>query len=158
MLDRFPEFQARLEKFLRDHGHREVDFDAYSATWLELPWVVLDNVRLILQTPMDQNPTAKERELKIRMQQAELEMFQKLPPDLHFSLPRFFGWPAPIRASTIWSIIKPRALQYRCAVACGNWAGDSSKRGVLSEAMDIFFAHRQQIDEAIARGQRRRMG
>ncbi len=84
VLRRFPEFQSRLEKFLRDHGHREVDFDACSPTWLELPWVVLDNVRLILHSPMDQHPAAKERELKMGALQAELEMFQKLPPDLHF--------------------------------------------------------------------------
>jgi len=79
-----PEFGARFRKFLRDHGHREVDFDAYSPTWIEIPWVVLDNVKLILQNPMDQPPAAKSRELKIRMQQTELELFQKLPPDLHF--------------------------------------------------------------------------
>src|SRR5262249_2504772 len=40
LLKPFPEFGARFQKFLRDHGHREVDFDAYSPTWLELPWVV----------------------------------------------------------------------------------------------------------------------
>ena len=64
-----------------------MDFDAYSPTWSEAPWVVLDNLRLILQTPMDSTPTAKERELKIRAQQAELELFEKLPPDLHFFFP-----------------------------------------------------------------------
>src|SRR6185436_8510435 len=80
----FPEFNARFERFLRDHGHREVDFDAYAATWGEAPWIVLDNLRLILQTPMDRPPAEKERELKVRAQQAEVTLFATLPADLHF--------------------------------------------------------------------------
>src|SRR2546429_8524746 len=78
------DLNARFQKFLRDHGHREVDFDAYQPTWIEVPWVVLDNLRLILQTPMDRTPSQKERELKVRMQQSEFELFSKLPPDLHY--------------------------------------------------------------------------
>ena len=83
-LSGFPAFEARFERFLRDHGHREVDFDAYVGTWIESPWIVLDNLRLILQTPMDQTPAERERELKIRAQQAEVTLFAKLPTDLHF--------------------------------------------------------------------------
>ena len=83
-LGEFPVFEKRFRKFLRDHGHREVDFDAYAPTWVEVPWVVLDSVRIILQSPMEQTPAAKERELKMGMQQAELELYQKLPADLHF--------------------------------------------------------------------------
>src|SRR5256886_14715946 len=60
------------------------DFDAYQPTWIEVPWVVLDNLRLIPQTPMDRTPAQKERELKVRMQQSEFELFSKLPPDLHY--------------------------------------------------------------------------
>src|SRR5262249_53880868 len=37
-----PAFAARLGKFLRDHGHRENDFDMYQPTWIEAPWYVLD--------------------------------------------------------------------------------------------------------------------
>ncbi|MEO8614035.1 MAG: PEP/pyruvate-binding domain-containing protein [Luteolibacter sp.] len=47
----FPGFEGRFNRFLRDHGHREVDFDAYVPTWGEAPWIVIDNLRLILQTP-----------------------------------------------------------------------------------------------------------
>ena len=149
MLDRFPEFQSRLEKFLRDHGHREVDFDAYSPTWLELPWVVLDNVRLILQTPMDQDPAAKERELKIRMQQAELEMFQKLPPDLHFFFAEILRLARAYTSLDDLEHYQTTRLTLPLRRGLRELGGRLVKRGVLSEPMDIFFAHRQQIDEAI---------
>jgi pyruvate,water dikinase len=149
MPERFPEFQFRLEKFLRDHGHREVDFDAYSPTWLELPWVVLDNVRLILQTPMDQASAAKERELKIRMQQAELEMFQNLPPDLHFFFAEILRLARAYTSLDDLEHYQTTRLTLPLRRGLRELGGRLVQRGVLSEPMDIFFAHRQQIQEAI---------
>ncbi|HVN43045.1 MAG TPA: PEP/pyruvate-binding domain-containing protein [Steroidobacteraceae bacterium] len=84
----FPEFQGRLQRFLRDHGHREIDFDAYAPTWVEVPWVVLDNLRLILQMPLDQSAHEKERELRMRMQRAEFELYQHAPADVHYAARR----------------------------------------------------------------------
>ncbi len=148
---RFPEFNSRLEKFLRDHGHREVDFDAYSPTWLELPWVVLDNVRLILQTPMEQTPAAKERELKIRMQQAEWELFQKLPADLHF----FFA--EILRLARVYTGLddlehyQTTRLTLPLRRGLRELGGRLVARGILAGPMDIFFARGEQIDKAIDR-------
>ena len=150
VLERFPEVQARLDKFLRDHGHREVDFDAYSPTWLELPWVVLDNVRLILQTPMDQSPTVKERELKIRMQQAELELFQKLPADLHF----FFG--EILRLARVYTSLddlehyQTTRLTLPLRRGLRELGARLVERAILTEPMDIFFARAEQIETATA--------
>jgi len=149
LLDRFPEFRSRQDKFLRDHGHREVDFDAYSPTWLELPWVVLDNVRLILQTPMDQEPAAKERELKIHMQQAELELFSKLPPDLHF----FFA--EILRLARVYTSLddlehyQTTRLTLPLRRGLRELGGRLVQRGILAEPMDIFFARRDQVDKAV---------
>lgn len=149
-LDHFPEVKLRLEKFLCDHGHREVDFDAYSPTWLELPWVVLDNVRLILQTPMDQTPAAKERELKIRMQQAEFELFQKLPSDLHF----FFA--EILRLARVYTSLddlehyQTTRLTLPLRRGLRELGERLAQRGILREPMDIFFAHSEQITEATA--------
>lgn len=151
MLQRFPEFQSRLEKFLRDHGHREVDFDAYSPTWLELPWVVLDNVRLILQSPMEPSPFAKERELKVRMQQAELELFQKLPLNLQF----FFG--EILRLARAYTGLddlehyQTTRLTLPLRRGLRELGERLTKREILAEPMDIFFAHSEQIDEAIGK-------
>ena len=146
-----PEFAARFHKFLRDHGHREVDFDAYAPTWSEIPWVVLDNVKLILQNPMDQTPAVKERELKIRQQQAELELFHKLPPDLHF----FFA--EMLRLARIYTSLDD--LEHyqttRLTPALRRGLRELGQRlvrqAILVEPMDVFFARLQQIDDAIAR-------
>jgi len=148
-LERFPHFEARLGKFLRDHGHREVDFDAYTATWLELPWVVLDNVRLILQTPMDQAPAAKERDLKMRMQQAEIELMQKLPPDLHF----FFG--EILRLARVYTSLddlehyQTTRLTLPLRRGLREMGRRLVERGLLEEPLDVFFAGIEQTGKAI---------
>jgi pyruvate,water dikinase len=149
ILNHFPDFQSWFEKFLRDHGHREVDFDAYSPTWLELPWVVLDNLRLILQTPMGQTPADKERELKIQMQQAELELFQKIPADLRF----FFS--EILRLARVYTSLddlehyQTTRLTLSLRRGLRELGGRLVKCGILAESMDIFFARSKQIDEAI---------
>ena len=149
-LARFPEFEAGFQKPLRDHGHREVDFDAYCPTWIEIPWVVLDNVKLIPQNPMDQPPAVKERELKIRMQQAELDLFQKLPPDLHF----FFAEVLRL-ARTYTSLDDLEHYQTtRLTPALRRGLREIGQRlvrqRILGEPMDIFYARLKQVDDAIA--------
>jgi pyruvate,water dikinase len=151
LLRQFPEFQSRLEKFLRDHGHREVDFDAYAPTWLEQPWVVLDNVRLILQTPMEQTPVAKERELKIRRQQAELELFQKLPPDLHFFFAEVLRLARAYTSLDDLEHYQTTRLTLPLRRGLRELGERLVKCGILSEPMDIFFTHGQQVDEAVSK-------
>lgn len=149
LLARFPEVNTRFEKFLRDHGHREVDFDAYSPTWLELPWVVLDNVRMILQTPMTPVPAARERELKIRMQSAELELFQTLPADLHF----FFA--EILRLARVYTSLddlehyQTTRLTLPLRRGLRELGGRLVRLGVLAEPLDVFFAHGEQVTRAI---------
>ncbi|MGR6091594.1 PEP/pyruvate-binding domain-containing protein [Brevibacterium sp. CSND-B09] len=46
-LERFPKFKASFDRFLEQHGHRELDFDAYHPTWVEAPHIVLDQIRLL---------------------------------------------------------------------------------------------------------------
>ncbi|WP_420097484.1 PEP/pyruvate-binding domain-containing protein [Brevibacterium sediminis] len=46
-LERFPQFKASFDRFLEQHGHRELDFDAYHPTWVEAPHIVLDQIRLL---------------------------------------------------------------------------------------------------------------
>lgn len=144
-----PEFQWRFERFLRDHGHREVDFDAYAATWGEAPWIVIDNLRLILQTPMDCTPSEKQRELKIRAQQAEVELFSKLPPDLHFFFHELLRL---ARAYTSLDDLEHyQTTRLTPALRRGLRAlGEMLVvRGVLSEPMDVFFAHQQQMEQVL---------
>jgi pyruvate,water dikinase len=150
MLERFPAFSARFQKFLRAHGHREMDFDAYAPTWNEVPWIVLDNVQLILKTPMDKAPADKELDLKIAMQQAELELFQKLPQDLHF----FFA--ELLRLARLYTSLddlehyQTTRLTPVVRRALREMGSRLVEAGVLSEPMDVFFAHLKQLDDAVA--------
>jgi phosphohistidine swiveling domain-containing protein len=44
-------FWMDFRKFLEAHGHRETDFDALHPTWGDAPWVVLDQIRALLDAP-----------------------------------------------------------------------------------------------------------
>jgi len=147
----FPDFQDRLARFLRDHGHREVDFDAYQPTWLETPWVVLDNVRLILQMPMDRTPAQKERDLKVRMQQAELELFNRLPEDLRFFFHEI------LRLARVYTSLDDTEHYQTTRLTLGLRRGlrELGRRlqglGAVEEPMDVFFARAAELEDAVRR-------
>jgi pyruvate,water dikinase len=141
---------ARFEKFLRDHGHREVDFDMYHATWIEAPWIVLDNLRLILQAPLAPTPAEKERALRVRTQESEQELFGRIPLEVHF----FFSEILRL-ARTYTSLDDHEHYQTtRLALPLRRGLRELGTRlvgrNLLAEPMDIFFAHRTQIDAALA--------
>ncbi|EEF62253.1 PEP/pyruvate-binding domain-containing protein [Pedosphaera parvula] len=148
-LQRFPEFNDRFQKFLHDHGHREMDFDAYSPTWIEMPWVVLDNIRLALQSPTTQSPTDKERDLKNRMLEAEIELYQKIPRDLHF----FFA--ELIRLARLYTSLddlehyQTTRLTPLLRRGLREMGERLVRQGILSDSMDLFFARIEQISHAI---------
>lgn len=149
-LSQFPEFDGRFQRFLRDHGHREVDFDAYVPTWGEAPWIVLDHVRLILQGPMERPPARRERELKIRAQRAEVRLFAQLPPDLHFFFSELLRL---ARAYTSLDDLEHYQTTRLTPVLRRGLRALGEKLvqlGALPDPMDIFFAHPQQIEDALA--------
>ncbi len=149
VLDGWPDFAQRFDKFLSDHGHREIDFDAYQPTWVEVPWVVLDNVRLILQTPMEPTPYEKERELKVRMQQTEVELYSRLPEGLHF----FFA--EILRLARLYTSLddlehyqttRLTIPMRKGLLVCGERL---CEKGVLDDPTDIFFARLEDLDQAV---------
>jgi len=149
VLAQHPEFDVRFRKFLRDHGHREVDFDMYHPTWLDAPWVVLDNLRLILQTPMSTRPAQRERELKIRAQQGEFELFSRLPADLHFFFHEL------LRLARVYTSLDD--LEHYQTTRLGlplrkglrELGARLVQRGILEEPMDVFFGRWKQVDDAV---------
>jgi pyruvate,water dikinase len=148
-LAEFPVFHAQLARFLRDHGHRESDFDAYAATWSEAPWLVLDNLRLILQTAMDCPPKEKERSLKIRAQQAEVTLFAQVPADLHFffhELLRLARTYTSLDDLEHYQTTRLTPVLRRGLRALGERL---LQQEMLAEPMDIFFAHQEQIERAL---------
>jgi len=102
-----------------------------------------------LQTPMTPAPAARERELKIRMQSAELELFQKLPADLHF----FFA--EILRLARVYTSLddlehyQTTRLTLPLRRGLRELGGRLVRRGVLAEPLDVFFAHGEQLSRAI---------
>jgi phosphoenolpyruvate synthase/pyruvate phosphate dikinase len=87
LLPPFRDFSARFDAFLRLHGHREVEFDAYLPTWIEIPWVVLDHIRLLLTSldptfvmpaPRPATSTAEDRSLEQSIKLANLDSLKDL--------------------------------------------------------------------------------
>ena len=148
-LSGFPEFNVRFQRFLRDHGHREVDFDAYVATWAEAPWLVLDNLRLILQTPMDRRPAEKERELMLLAQQAEVRLFAKLPGDLHFFFHELLRLARTYTSLDDLEHYQTTRLTPALRRGLRELGERLVQRGVLAEPMDVFFAHQDQLEQAL---------
>jgi pyruvate,water dikinase len=81
-VDAHPEFASAFARFLGVHGHREVDFDAYHPTWVGQPWVVLENVRLLLLRDDLPDPGAAEQEARIRQQVTEREFLARVPDEI----------------------------------------------------------------------------
>lgn len=143
-------FHQRFLLMMRDHGHREIDFDPYQPLWAEVPWVALDQVRLILDAPGDLTPSQRERELKIRSQAAEFSLFQRLPAELHFFMHEI------IRLARIYTSLDDLEHYQTTRLAMPLRKGLRTlgqrlvDRGILMEPMDIFFAREAEIDAAIA--------
>jgi rifampicin phosphotransferase len=78
-----PELQLTFRRFLRDHGHREVEFDPYHPTWIDAPELVIDNLKAMLGSSRE-DPAVKERELKIAMAEAEAAVVSRAPAELRF--------------------------------------------------------------------------
>lgn len=144
-----PEFSARLEKFLRDHGHRETDFDPYVPTWVEAPWVVLDNLRLMVQLPEGASPRDKEHDLKSRMQKTEFELLSRIPQPLHFFFHEL------LRLARIYTSLddlehyQTTRLTLPMRKGLRELGHRLVRRGVVKEPMDVFFARLKDLDAAV---------
>ncbi|MDD5056741.1 MAG: PEP/pyruvate-binding domain-containing protein [Sideroxydans sp.] len=151
LLDAFGNFSAHFNKFLRDHGHREVDFDPYQPTWIEAPWIVLDNLRLMSAEHETQDQRAREREIKITMQQAELQLYGRIPQHLHFFFHEILRL---VRSYTTLDDVEhyhTTRLTLPLRKGLRRLGELLQARGVVSDPMDVFFAHYRPLQEAVQR-------
>jgi pyruvate,water dikinase len=147
----FPEFSERFQRFLQDHGHREIDFDAYAPTWVEVPWVVLDNLRLILQMPLDQSVRGKERELRMRMQRAEFELYSRAPPSTHYVLAEVLRMTRTYTSLDDLEHYQTTRLTLPMRRGLRALGERLVARGAIEDPMDVFFAQIAEIESALAR-------
>jgi pyruvate,water dikinase len=145
----FPEFAARFTRFLADHGHREIDFDPYHPTWIDAPWIVLDNIRLLAERSTLESPRDKELDLRLRQMAAEATLFARLPADLHFFFHELLRL---ARAYTTLDDVEhyqTTRLTLPLRKGLHELGHRLVRRGVIAEPMDVFFCHFQALDEAI---------
>ncbi len=147
-----PEFAAAFGRFLEDHGHREVDFDPYHPTWIGQPWVVLENIRLMLLQGAVPEPTAREHELRVRQQEAEREFLTLVPQEVR----NFVGELLRLtRAYTALDDLEHYqttrlSIPFRAGlVELGRRLAD---RGALDEPEDIFFLRRHTLAAVVEDG------
>jgi pyruvate,water dikinase len=144
-LDRFPEFADRFGRFLTIHGHREVDFDAYHPTWSGQPWVVLENLRLILLQDVLEDPGIKDLELRARQHATEQAFLPRVPEGLRL----FAGEIARLaRAYTAlddlehYQTTRMTPPSRASLIEIGTRLVDE---GTLDEPADVFFLHRASL-------------
>lgn len=139
LLRDFGVFSQSLQIFLHNHGHREVEFDAYIPTWSEALDVVLDTLKLLSTSPSPKasNIAAKKYQAKKQIlslvgeKSVELEMFLYeflelvetytiLDDEEHYQTTRL----TPIVRKGVYAL------------------GERLKTlGIVSENFDVFFAH-----------------
>jgi phosphohistidine swiveling domain-containing protein len=82
-LEDHPAFAGAFTRFLEIHGHREVEFDAYHPTWSGQPWVVLENLRLmLLQDEAIPAPGARDQEQRNRQHATERSFLARVPAEM----------------------------------------------------------------------------
>jgi phosphoenolpyruvate synthase/pyruvate phosphate dikinase len=143
-----PELNQSFAKFLRDHGHREVEFDPYHPTWVEAPWLVIENIKAMLDSHRE-DPAHKERELKIKMSETEATLLSNVPPEL-----RFFVREVIRLARSYTSLDDIEHYQTtRLTVPLRKGLKALGQRlhimGVVDVPMDVFFANYQMLDAAV---------
>lgn len=143
-----PEIASQFQRFLQDHGHREVEFDPYVPTWLEAPWLVVENLKFMLDSDLE-DPAEKERTLKMAMAETERQFIAGLPEDLRFLVQEL------LRLARVYTALDDiehyqttrLTLPFRKGLRA---LGETlMAKGVVDEPMDVFFATAAAMDEAV---------
>ena len=151
--DEAPEIAAAFRRFLQDHGHREVDFDPYHATWLEAPWLVIENLKVMLDSPL-QDPAEKERALKVIMAETEQQLLAGLPEALRFSVQEL------IRLARVYTALDDIEHYQTTRLTLPFRRGLRSlgetllSLGVIKEPMDVYFAPATAMELAVRQNDR----
>lgn len=140
-------FDEAFARFLEDHGHREVEFDPYILTWAEAPWVVLDHLRLLVDSPEGGHD---DTQVKREASEAEDRLFELVPEDLHLffrEIVRLVRLYTELDDVEHYETTRLHLLIRRGLGALGR---SLVVRGVLAEESDIFFARKATVDACVS--------
>ena len=143
-----PALAAAFAEFLAQHGHREVDFDAYQPTWLEAPQTVFTQIQMMAT----QDDAAREDhywQKKSAMYESERDLLQRAPAELRFFLQELIRL---ARSYTALDDIEHYQTT-RLTIPFRRAAREIGKRlvnlGALDTAMDVFFVPPDILAQAI---------
>lgn len=143
-----PHFHQQFTLFLTNHGHRELDFDAYHPTWLDAPHIVLTQIKAMADLTDDKqtdDPLGK----KILQSETEFSIISDAPEELRFFLQEI------IRLARVYTALDDLEHYQTTRLALPMRRGLKALgerlviRSVLDCPMDIYFANEQPLANAI---------
>ncbi|HEU4557393.1 MAG TPA: PEP/pyruvate-binding domain-containing protein [Longimicrobium sp.] len=144
-LDRFPRFASAFGRFLENHGHREVDFDAYVPTWIGQPWVVLENLRLMLLQGDVADPAEREVELRARQSAAERDYLAAVPDGLRNFAAEMLRLTRAYTGLDDLEHYQTTRLSIPFRAAIVEVGRRLAARGVIDSADDVFFLRKHTL-------------
>lgn len=147
-LKQYPEINKKFTQFLDQHGHREVDFDAYHATWLEAPHIVFAQIQMMAKQEEDHHKATywQKRDLMLA---TELELLRNVPETFRFFLQELIRL---VRTYTALDDIEHYHTT-RLTIPFRKAAHEIGKRlvnyGALDDAWDVFFIPPKDLGNAI---------
>lgn len=148
-IDQYAEFSMAFTRFIADHGHREVEFDAYHPTWSKQPWIVLENLRLMSLQDSMTSPVVRDTQLRSRQHRSELKFLAMLPESLKGFAKEL------IHLSRVYTGLDDLehyhttrlSVPFRTAVLA---LGDRFvASGFIEESDDLFFLSRDAVDDLV---------
>ncbi len=150
VLRQFPDFAARFQRFLEDHGHREMDMDYYHPTWSQNPAVVIDAIGLIRRGGSEADPAETARKLRLRYAETELQFLNQVPEPLRFffrELVRLTRTYTALDDLEHYQTTRVNPLARRAALALGERL---QERGIVTAPEEVFFLRKSDLEELVA--------
>ena len=144
-LERFPGFASAFRRFIENHGHREVDFDAYVPTWAGQPWVVLENLRLMLMQGDVAEPGEREVELRARQSAAERDYLAAMPDALRNFAAELLRLTRAYTGLDDLEHYQTTRLSIPFRAAIVEVGGRLAARGAIDRADDVFFLRKHTL-------------
>lgn len=149
-LDCFSDFSARFQRFLDDHGHREMDMDHYHPTWSGQPWIVLDAIALILRNDAAEDPAEIARRQRQRHAETEHSFLAAIPEELRFFFRELIRLARTYTTLDDLEHYQTTRLNPVCRQTLVALGRHLQREGILDEPEDVFFLRKTELEQWIS--------
>lgn len=146
----FDPFWPAFQRFLEDHGHREIEFDAYVPTWSGQPWVVLDHLRLLVDRVATEPEDRVELRARNRQHRAEVRLLALVPEALRFLVGEVLRLTRVYTALDDIEHYETTRLSVPFRAALVELGDRFLELGALERAEDVFFLQRSEVEGFLA--------